>query len=962
MPLVSESTTLAQLNQLIFLALFEDLASSTFRAWVPGCATGEDAYALTMLLSQYVEEHQLSKDLRVIASETDEHALATARAAIYPASVRDEFSGAGLEHYFCEEAGAFRVVRRIRDGVLVSSHDLLQDPPFPQLNLIFCGSTCFREASSEAQVELTQVLHYSLAKRGFLLLTGRRFPEGLDALFSAVDRDRGVFQRRETREASLPSRLNLSQPPGRGVNRFDTRKNGGNGPGFDGALERLMLDRCQTACLVVSADQRVVYSRGKVGRFLQQPQGLPTQELTLLAKPQLRDPLRKLLEAPPGAGQLVRLEGTELDEGGAKVDVTIEAVPLPGGHDEALRAVVFHEYVGKPRSGSLLEATAAEASADVERLVTDNEELMSLNEELESANAELQSSQEQLQSVNEELETVNTELRFSSSELERVNGDLRNLIENTRIAALFLDSELCIRTFTASAQELFRFITADRGRPLTDIAPRFQYPDLDADMRHVLRTRTVRETQVQANSRWHLMRIMPYRTVAGEVDGLVVTFNDITEIKLANLEVKHERDRAEVRAQQQAIVAELGLRALDAQDLATFLGESTQVVCIGARAESCELTRLAEDGQHLELLASWPQSTSEQDAEPIEPDSAAAHVLGQREPVVLWSSQPFPEGWPARLHRQGVKTGARIAIRAEPSGKPFGVLSIYRRTPRDFSAEDLVFLQAIGHVLISAIQRELIEQARWRESQEAARRESERQIRRNERLASLGTFATGIAHELNNPLSNIVLSADYAAKTQDANRRVKLLETIRDNALRSGRIVESVLRFARDEATEKWPNDLNPLVQHAAAQALACVGPDKLNTTFELVEPSPRLNCNPTEMEQVFVNLLRNASEAQPGRANVRICSELRGQEVRIRVSDDGPGISPADLERIFDPFYSSQRAKGGTGLGLSITHRILATHGGTIRATPESERGAIFEIALPIAEHDVANLSDGAQ
>jgi signal transduction histidine kinase len=200
-------------------------------------------------------------------------------------------------------------------------------------------------------------------------------------------------------------------------------------------------------------------------------------------------------------------------------------------------------------------------------------------------------------------------------------------------------------------------------------------------------------------------------------------------------------------------------------------------------------------------------------------------------------------------------------------------------------------------------------------------------------------------------LSNIVLSADYAAKTPDASRRVKLLDAIHDNALRCGRIVESVLRFARDEATEKWPTDLNPLAHHAAEQVVSYVGAHKLNVTFELVEPSPCLRCNPTEIEQVFVNLLRNAAQAHPEQCHVRIRSEINGKDVRISVADDGPGIAPSDLERVFDPFYSTQRAAGGTGLGLSITHRILATHGGSIRATSTKGTGANFELRLPLAQ-----------
>jgi signal transduction histidine kinase len=444
------------------------------------------------------------------------------------------------------------------------------------------------------------------------------------------------------------------------------------------------------------------------------------------------------------------------------------------------------------------------------------------------------------------------------------------------------------------------------------------------------------------------------------VDAARVPYAKVTAL-LDITEIKRERERAQTRARQQAIIADLGLRALDAQDFEVFLAQGLQAICIGASADCCELTRLAEGGNSLEPLASWPPAALPDHPELAEPGDAALRALELREPIVLSSGQPFPEDWPRRLQRQGVRAGALIAIRTAQSAAPFGVLGIYRKAARDFSQEELIFLQAIGNVLTSALQRQLLEQVRLRESQEAAQRESEHQLHRNERLASLGTFATGIAHELNNPLSNIVLSSDYAAKTPDSERRVKLLDAIRENALRCGRIVESVLRFARDEETERWVNALNPIVRHAAAQAVAYAGADKLGVSFDLAEPGPHVNCNPTEIEQVFVNLLKNAAQAQTGRANVSIRSLLSERAVRVFVSDDGPGISTPDLERIFDPFYSTQRAAGGTGLGLSISHRILATHGGSIRATSSKGRGATFEIELPIAkEADIANRDEG--
>jgi two-component system CheB/CheR fusion protein len=1094
MPLVSEPNTLELLKERILPQLFVEDRQVAVRAWAPRCASGEDAYTLAMLLAAHVDEHRLGSDLRVIASDEDSDTLNRARAGVYPHSVHEEFSAAGLELYFHPEDGAFRVIKRVRDCVLFSAHRLRVDPPFPRLDLVL-GSHLFGDLTSDEQAELLQTLHFALAPQGFLVLAPRRLPEGLEPLFSAFDRDRGIFRRRDEPTAPPLARHFVGPRQVSSGSSPPSARRTSDRPGLGGALERLVLQGYTPPCVVVDDDHKIVYSLGKVSRFFQPPQGVPTADLLLMAKPQLREPLRALLRAPLKGDQPLRFGGIQLEEQGSLLEYAIDVYALENPNGGAgLRAFIFTESV-EPRRGqapppsnrtgrasSPAIALEPEEKSRVarEELVSFNEELQSLNEELEASNAELQASQEQLQSVNEELETVNGELRLNVAELDRVNSDLHNLMENTQIAALFLDRELRIRIFTPAAQDLFRFIAADRGRPLADIAPRFRYPELRAELLHTLRTRTVREAQVEAPPRWYLMRIMPYLTAVGEVDGLVLTFSDVTDLKLADLEVqrlgaelekqlawlktlvdvvpvgigfhemnsdavrlnrsasqlvdtregkqaagsglsfawqlneapsaaklelwgamtsphavsgveiqleqvmdeprqvlvhaaplynaegapyakvsgvlditeiKRERERALVREKQQAIVADLGLRALDARDLDVFLVESLKLICSGADAELCDLTRLEDEGASLELVGQWPFAAPEDASERIAVGESSMRALEQREPIVLSSQQAFPADWPERLRRDGVMVGARIGLHAERFGHPFGILGVYRRTPRDFSNQELFFLRAIAGVLTSAVQRKLIEQVRFRETQAAAQRESERQIQRNERLASLGTFATGIAHELNNPLSNIVLSADYAAKTPDGNRRTKMLETIHENALRCGRIVDSVLRFARDEATEKWINDLNPIVRHAGAHVLSYVGPHKLSITFELVEPSPRLNCNPTEIEQVFVNLLKNAAQAHPQQCNVRIHSEIDGQEVCISVTDDGPGIKSSDFERIFDPFYSTQRAQGGTGLGLSISNRILSTHGGSIRAIGTKGGGARFELRLPLAQ-----------
>jgi signal transduction histidine kinase len=294
-----------------------------------------------------------------------------------------------------------------------------------------------------------------------------------------------------------------------------------------------------------------------------------------------------------------------------------------------------------------------------------------------------------------------------------------------------------------------------------------------------------------------------------------------------------------------------------------------------------------------------------------------------------------------------VVTGVQIAIWAARD-EPFGLLGVYSRTARSFSVQERLFLRAVAQVFTTAIQRRTIDQALARAREAAALAHSQEQLRRAERLASLGTFAAGIAHEVNNPLTNIALAAEYARTTSDSNRRASLLESIITQTQRCGRIVESVLSFARDETTQRWPTPINDVLRRSAELVRSSVEPHRVEFVYELSDPSPIVECNPTELEQVMVNLMKNAVQASHRTCRIALRSQAVGGKVRVSIGDNGPGISAEDRARIFDPFFSTRRNAGGTGLGLSITHRILTSHGGKITVASDVNEGARFDIELP--------------
>jgi two-component system, chemotaxis family, CheB/CheR fusion protein len=484
--------------------------------------------------------------------------------------------------------------------------------------------------------------------------------------------------------------------------------------------------------------------------------------------------------------------------------------------------------------------------------------------------------------------------------------------------------------------------------------PYLAWPKGDPDLRHaplhyaITHASPARDTEIEIGSGGGLRHLVLNSAALVDASraayGRVSAFWDITEIKRA-------REQAMAREQQQALIAELGIAGLTDRNLDAFLMDGLRRLCQAAHGDMCEMMQVSSATLELKTLSRLGFRVPDTEVvERLTPNSPTHLALLRGEPVFFQRSSDGADGadWPNYFHTEGVQSGVRIAISCN-GREPFGLLGIYSREQREFPKADLDFLRAVALVITSAVQRRLLEEGRLREREAAAVRRSEEQLRRAERLASLGTFAAGIAHELNNPLNNISLAADYAESSDDVERRNKLLEAIKANAQRCGRIVESVLRFARDEVTERWPVDINSVIRRSVDLMRAELGPDHLTMKLNLGNDLPSISGNAMELEQVFVNLLRNAVEAHPGHCHVEIQSLLAEPYLRVIISDDGPGIPESDLGRVFDPFFSTRRKQGGSGLGLSITHRIITGHGGLIQVGMEKGGGATFSIELPL-------------
>ena len=534
-------------------------AGDTIRVWVPGCATGEEVYSLAMLLRERVEEQRAAPKVQLFATDIDGAALEVARSGRYPATLVDAVSPERLRRFFTTDGATYVCGKQVRDMCVFSSHSVIRDPPFSRIDLVSCRNLLIY-LDAEMQSRLIPVFHYALRPGGFLFLGSAENVTQYGNLFVPVEKKHRIFQRRDHVSAPihfpmfLPG-LRLLGPAG----GHDRGEGAGAGISLRRTVEMRVLERFAPAHVVVNRECDVVFYSQRTGKYLEAAAGQPSRALLGMARKGLRLDLRSALHEAVETRRPVSREGilVDVDDHVQVVDLAVEL--LPQDDKEPLFLVLFtdvgplltrEQLAAQGRGITMhdtstlqlerelrdtrerLQGTIEEYETALEELKSANEELVSVNEELQSTNEELETSKEEIQSVNEELHTVNQELAAKVDELNQANNDLRNLFESTRIAIVFLDRHLVIRSFTPEVTKLFSLIPTDRGRPLSDIASQIDHPGLHDEIRNALQAGTVIERRVaQRGGRAHyLMRVLPYRAGSSEIDGVIVTLVDITAV------------------------------------------------------------------------------------------------------------------------------------------------------------------------------------------------------------------------------------------------------------------------------------------------------------------------------------------------------------------------------------------------------------------------------------------------
>jgi chemotaxis methyl-accepting protein methylase/PAS domain-containing protein len=527
---------------------------AALRAWVPACSSGEEAYSLAIVFKEALEKVRPEDryTLQIYATDIDEEAIARARKGVYPDNIAADVSPERLSHFFVHEKTGHRINKEIRDMVIFAAQNLISDPPFTKIDLLCCRNLLIY-FGPVLQKKLMPMFHYALNHDGFLVLGSAETVGNANFQFQPLDSKSRIYRRlvdHSSQTAPLefspvgrPTMVTVSPPAGEAA---------GQSEAMERQVDQFIQQQFAPPAVLVNGDGDILYISGRTGKYLEPAAGKVNINIHAMAREGLREALTGVIRNAQRQVEPIRLNGLRIGTNGGTqwVNLVVQGLTNP----EALRGrvlIVFYDIAppnpgkGRRKSADLetletemkqtreaLRVAHEEMQSSLEEYQSTNEELQSANEELQSTNEELTTSKEELQSLNEELLTVNAELLSKVDELNGVRNDMTNLLNSTHIATVFLDNEMKLRRFTQHATALFKLIPNDIGRKLSDIVTDLDYPTLINDAQEVLNTLVFHESQAKTHDgRWFRVRIMPYRTMENLIDGVVITFIDISEVK-----------------------------------------------------------------------------------------------------------------------------------------------------------------------------------------------------------------------------------------------------------------------------------------------------------------------------------------------------------------------------------------------------------------------------------------------
>lgn len=811
------------------------------RAWCAGCATGEEAYTLAMVLRDAVARSGKDIEVLIFATDVNEDAIEWARAGRYPAASIADLDPELARRWFTENGAEVRVRAELRECVVFAAQNAIFDPPFSSLDLISCRNLMIY-LDREAQKRLFETFHFSLRPAGTLVLGMSETAESRRDLFEPTDKKNRIYSRIGTVQTAPPAGSRSRRDgPAPAKEPADPPLS----PPTSDAVVRAMLSRFAPPAVLVDRSFDVQRFHGELQPYLSFSRGSMSGNLISMltegyqgrvwsALKEARSADRvaeRRISAADGSTRQTRVivEPIQISRANSGFLVYFQELPAEAGSAQSARpgpgidgatggATGESRGAAAPHDAGLLDEYQAEIEmlrqelqsvietqdASTEELQAANEEVMSTNEELQSSNEELETSREELQSLNEELSTINSELEDKVQELEATNDDLANLISSTDIATLFLDTALAIRRFSHKTRELFALRDTDVGRPLGDLNMKIADPTLLEDARRVLDRLVRSECEVSGDGYAYLRRIVPYRTHADRIDGVIVTYSDIQRLREA-------AEKLSEQARRQTAIAILGEMALTSETPEALFARAAEDIAAHTGSKFVEIQRLDPSASQFQLVAGsgWARGMAGHALTPNDPANHLGMALRRLGTTEVADFDSDPRLAPSQLLADhGVRGGACIVI--GPPQSPWGLLGCWRGDPGPLDEAERNFLTQVANILWLSI------------SQIAAR-----QLRENER-AMLQNLMDG--------LPTMIAVVDASLRFEMANRAFDRLGLIGDEV--HGSDIEGVLG---PEASRAIKEAIRPgdETEETAVEAVIPIPGEGLRTF--LIHCAPRL-------------------------------------------------------------------------------------------------------------------------
>ena len=917
------------LEHTILPSLLENrLPEEPLRVWVAGCATGEEAYSVTMLLKEQMELHKSTSELQVFATDIDERAIAFGRNALYPESIRTDVSPERIRQFFTREQDQFRVVKQVREKVLFAQHNVLRDPPFSRLDLVCCRNLLIY-LDREAQLRVLEMFRFALKPGGFLFLGTSESAEAAPNLFTVVDKKNRIYQTNplaySIRHLPLlmePLRENISPA------RQKQRRREASQPTF-AELHHKFIDQVVPPSVLIDAEHHILHLSENVGKYFQLAAGTPSLNLLANVQPELRTELRAALFQTAQSGKPVQTRAIAVKRGDSQIQVQL-MVRYFGelGNPSGLTLVMFDEVAESPLERILenadpvqqllinqlenevkqlkehLQETIEQAETSTEELKASNEELQAINEELRSASEELETSKEELQSINEELTTVNFELKVKVDETSKINDDLQNLITSTDIATIFVDRGMRIKRFTPQAGNIFSLIASDINRSLLDITHKLDYESLADDVADVFKTLNMVERQVvSSEGKQYLARIRPYRTTEDRIEGAVLTFVDVTALRRAEENVRAGEERLRIAAE---TTKDYAILTIDEEGIITTWNLGARRIFGYADKEIV--------GKPFSIL--------------FTPEDRAAGAADEELRSARMEGRSMDERW--HMRKDG-STFFCSGVVTRLEGKAGG----YAKIARDMTES---------------------------QTQQASRDELLAMEKKANELKD--QFLAVMSHELKHPLNLIQVNTELLISQPEVRAlpaAIRAGETIRLAVASQTKIIDDLLDLSRARTGKLTLrlarvdlNEVTSLIAEAARDAAALKG---LSLQYECEAADIVALCDRVRTEQVLWNLINNAIKFTPEGGSISIKLARDEEFARFTVTDTGQGIDPKFLPHVFGMFVQAPTqaasSNAGLGVGLTLVRDLTVAQGGKVLADSAGpNKGATFTVWLPLAKN----------